>query len=523
MKARLINFWTELRRRKVVRVAIVYAIVAWVVVEAASVIFPALLLPDWTGRLVLALAIIGFPLALVLAWAVELSPDGVHWEAPRPEPPAEPPAKLKPRSDCRRVVAVLPLTNLSGDPENDYFSDGIAEDILNLLARQPDLRVVSRTSSFTFKNSGLDVPTIAERLGVDIVLEGSVRRVGNRVRIVAQLIDAAADAHLWSDSFDREIEDIFALQTEIAGRIVGAMNLNPEPCIECQGVTQNIDAYEYYLRGRDYLHQLTEVGMKFARQMFRRAIDIDPAFARAYAGLADVESLIAQWIDNAPQQLAAADEASRKAMELAPDLAEAQASRGFALSLNRDFAGAAKHFERALELDPHNYDALYLYGRSRFAEGRSEQAAELWARAHDARPDEFQSLALRALALKGIGDESGALAANRRTLELIERRLELNPDDLRALSLGPGMLIELGRREEALAMVARAIALAPNDGSILMNAAASYAQAGEADQALAILERRMQHGGTFYRDWVEHDPDFDCLRDDPRFQAFLAR
>jgi len=528
-KSRLTEFWSELRRRKVVRAAVVYIVVAWIVVEAASLIFPTLLLPDWTERLVLVLAIIGFPLAVVLAWAFELSPDGVQREQVAAEAAAESTQspesgnKPAPRADGRRAVAVLALNNLSGDPENEYFSDGIAEDILNLLARQPELRVVSRTSSFSFKNSGLDVPTIAERLDVDIVLEGSVRRVGNRVRIVAQLIDAANDAHLWSDSYDRECEDIFALQTEIAGCIVDAMNLGPEQCLECEGVTQNVDAYEYYLRGRDYFHQTTQQGVNFARQMFRRAIEIDPGFARAYAGLANAESLVAQWFDSSPEQLAAADEASRQALELAPNLAEAHAARGFALSLNRNFAGAAEHFERALELDPRNYDALYLYGRSRFAESKPEAAADLWARAHDAQSDEFQSLALRAQALKVLGDESGARDATRRTLELIERRLELNPDDLRALSLGPGMLIEQGRRDEALAMVDRALKQAPTDAAVLMNAAASCSHAGDIEKALSLLERRLQQAGTIYRDWLENDPEFDSVRDDPRFIALLDR
>jgi len=517
-KSRLTEFWSELRRRKVVRAVVVYIVVAWIVVEAASVILPTLLLPDWTERFVLVLAIIGFPLAVVLAWAFELSPDGLQREQPTDEA-----AESAPRADGRRAVAILPMSNLSGDPENEYFSDSIAEDILNLLARQPELRVVSRTSSFSFKNTGLDVPTIAERLGVDIVLEGSVRRAGNRVRIVAQLIDAANDAHLWSNSYDREVEDIFALQTEIAGCIVDAMNLTPEECLECEGVTQNVDAYEYYLRGRDYFHQITQQGAHFARQMFRRAIEIDPGFARAFAGLANAESLVAQWFDSSPEHLSAADEASRQALELAPNLAEAQAARGFALSLNGNFAGAAEHFERALELDPRNYDALYLYGRSRFAESELEEAAELWARAHDAQPDEFQSLALRAQALKALGDEAGALDAARRTLELIERRLELNPDDLRALSLGPGMLVEQGRRDEALAMVDRAVQQAPTDAAVLMNAAASCSHAGDIEKALALLERRLQQAGTIYRDWLDNDPEFDALRDDPRFIALLER
>jgi adenylate cyclase len=540
-------FWSELRRRKVVRAAVVYIIVAWLVVEVSSVLFPNLLLPDWSERLVLAMAIIGFPLVLVLAWAFDLAPDGLHRERTREEVAREssadalldagggestraaPPASAAPasaspaRSDDRRSIAVLPLANMSGDPENEFFSDGIAEEILNLLARQPDLRVVSRTSSFSFKNTALDVPTIAEKLDVDIVLEGSVRRAGNRVRIVAQLIDAASDAHLWSDSYDRELEDIFAVQTEIAKCIVDAMNLNPDTCIDCGGNTQDIEAYDYYLRGKQYFHQTTNTSIEFARRMFTKAIEIDPDYARAHAGLAYSETMLAQWVERTEERLAAADQASRRALELAPDLAEAHAARGFVLSIDNDYEGAAEHFDRALELDPLHYESLYLYGRARYAQGEMNHAMDLWARAHDAQPDEFQSLALAAGNLRKLGRVEEDKAATRLALKLIERRLELNPDDLRALSLGPGVLIDLGREEEALAMADHAVALAPTDGGVLHNAACSYAHAGKADKAIELLERRMQVSATIDVDWINNDSDFDSIRDDPRFKSLMAR
>jgi adenylate cyclase len=536
------TFWSELRRRKVVRAAVVYVVVAWIVVEAASVIAPTLLLPEWTPRLVLALAILGFPLALVLAWAFDLSPEGFQREQPRQEaltdsgattaagdsdagPDAVSRGRAAPlahvRSDRRRAIAVLPLANMSKDPENEFFSDGITEEILNLLARQPELRVVSRTSSFSFKNTSLDVPTIAQKLGVDYVLEGSVRRSGQRVRIVAQLIDAGTDAHLWSAGYDRDLTDIFAVQAEIARCIVDAMNLNPETCIDCGGNTEVIAAYDYYLRGRQYFHQTTDASTSFARQMFTKAIELDPEYARAWAGLAYTEALAAQWIDRSAERLAAADEASRRALELAPDLAEAHAARGFALSLNGDYEDAAEEFERALELDPQHYESLYLYGRARFAQGRLEHAVDLWRRAHDAQPDEFQSVALSAGILRKLGREGEDRAAAERAVELIERRLALNPGDLRALSLGPGALIDVGRTQEALDMADRAVALAPTDGGVLHNAACAYAHAGRADEAIALLERRMKAAGTIYRDWIDHDPDFDSIRDDPRFVALV--
>ena len=526
------TFFSELRRRKVIRAAVVYVIVAWIVVEVSSVVFPILLLPEWSQRLVLGLALVGFPLVLVLAWAFELSPDGLQREQPRealdtgigsPPVATEPQALAAPtaRSDERRAIAVLPLANMSGDPENEFFSDGITEEILNLLARQPDLRVVSRTSSFSFKDTKLDVPAIAEKLGVDIVVEGSVRRSGNRVRIVAQLIDASHDAHLWSAGYDRDLDDIFAVQTEIARSIVDAMNLDPDTCIDCGGNTENVAAYDYYLRGRQYFHQTTDATVRIAHEMFGKAIDLDPEFARAYAGLADAESMIAQWLDRSPEHLDAADEASRRALELAPNLAEAHASRGFALSLKGDYEAAARQFDRALELDPQHYESLYLYGRARFAQGELEHAVELWRRAHEAQPDEFQSLALSAGPLRHLGRDEEDRAAAARALELIQRRLELSPDDRRALSLGPGALIDLERVDEALAMADRAVELAPTDGGVLHNAACAYAHAGKVDKAIELLERRMRAAGTIYKDWIDNDPDFDSIRDDPRFVALI--
>ena len=223
-----VRFYRELKRRKVIRVAIAYLVVAWLLVEVSSVLFPELLLPDWSVRLVIALLVVGFPVALILAWAFDLRPEAPLTAEKADESEQANPGSKEPRDVSRgdiRSVAVLPFSNLSNDPENEYFSEGISDELLNMLCKLPQLTVASRTSSYSFKDKKLDIPTIAGSLGVDAILEGSVRRSGGRVRITAQLIDGYSDRNLWSENFDRELTDVFAVQDEIAQELVARRDL----------------------------------------------------------------------------------------------------------------------------------------------------------------------------------------------------------------------------------------------------------------------------------------------------------
>lgn len=532
----IVKFWKELHRRKVIRVAIAYTVVSWVAIEVSSVIFPALLLPEWSGRLVIALAVLGFPVALIMAWVFELSPEGLQREKPaetasrmpqsaaafRDGGDSERPAVPALPQDSRRSIVVLPFTNLSTESGSEFFSDGITEEILALLARQPDLRVVSRTSSFSFKGSHLNIRDIAAKLNVELVLEGSVRRADKQLRIMAQLIDPSTDAQLWSDRYDRELTDVFAVQGEIARRIVDALELDPESCKDCDPPTKQIEAYDYYLRGRQYFHSLTQSSIDFARQMFKQAIALDPDYARAWAGLADTESIAAQWFDHSDAQLLAADEASQKALELAPELAEAHSARGFALTLKSDFEGAAREFEQALQIEPGNYDALYLFGRARYAEGKMREAAELFRRAHESQPDEFQAACLHESAMRAAKDSKAHAEASVMAVEAVRRRLELNPDDQRAMHLGCSVLVFAGQVNEGVQLARKLLEVAPNEPGALYNASCAIALAGHHGEALDLLERRISMGGL-YRKWIDNDPDFDALRDNPRFIALLEK
>jgi TolB-like protein len=254
-----------------------------------------------------------------------------------------------------KSIAVLPFADMSPSKDQDYFCEGIAEEIINALTKIDALRVASRSSAFAFKGQNQDIRKVGERLNVGTVMEGSVRKAGNRIRITAQLINVLDGYHLWSERYDRDLEDVFAVQDEIAESIVKALRVvltdEEKRAIE-QPRSENIEAYEYYLRGRQFFYQFREKGLQFARRMFTRAIEIDPDYARAYAGIADCSSQLYKYWDASAANLEQAETASRKALELAPDLAESHASRGFALTLGGHHEQANREFETATSTTP---------------------------------------------------------------------------------------------------------------------------------------------------------------------------
>ncbi|TDJ11424.1 MAG: hypothetical protein E2O64_03495 [Gammaproteobacteria bacterium] len=521
----LVRFYRELRRRKVIRVAIVYAFVAWLLIEVASVVFPELLLPDWTVRLVIALAIIGFPIALVMAWAIELTPDGIKGDSGVSEQAAAVIATksaAESEDDQRRSIAVLPFLNLSNDPENEYFSDGMAEELLNLLCKLPQLTVASRTSSFCFKGKDVDLGTVAEELGVDVILEGSVRRSGDRVRITAQLIDGKSDRHLWLETYDRELKDIFAVQDEIAHHIVEALKIKLTPTqqrsIQKQAMTGDMAAYDFYLRGRYFFYRGDG---NHARQMFERAIERDPEFALGWAGAADSFVLLCMWGDKTPENLQAADECSRKALLLAPDLAETHASRGYALAMKGEYATAENEYQSAIKLDPQLFETYYYYGRTCCAQGKFREAADMFAKAAAIRPDDVAAATLRVSALRANGADVAELEfleAVKRCADVTKQYLALNPDDALALSRAAVELISTGDIDKGLEWAERAYAI--NIDLCGYNVACAFVLAGKTERALDILEEcRRSH--IMHKDWLEHDSDWDTVRDHPRFKAVL--
>jgi adenylate cyclase len=424
-----------------------------------------------------------------------------------------------------KSIAVLAFVNMSNDPENEFFSDGIAEEIINALTKVKALRVAARTSSFAFKGKNEDIGEVGRKLKVNTVLEGSVRKAGNRLRVTAQLINVADGYHLWSERYDRQLEDVFEIQDQIAENIVRALRvvLGEDEKISLEKApTENLQAYEYYLRGRQLQHQLRRSALQYARRMFDRAIEIDPKFARAHAGIADCCSLLYMYWDASNANLEEADASSTKALHLDPESAEAHTSRAVALTLRRQYDGAHQEFEAALRLNPMLYEAHYFYGRACFTEGKLEEALLHYRDAWRVRPEDYQAIYLSAEVLVKLGRPEEALEAARHGLKLADAHLELNPDDPRAWYLSSAALMRLGKRDEALERARRASAIDPEDPSVLYNVGCTYALAGAAEQAIAHLDRAIQNGFG-QRDWVEHDSDWDSIRHEPRFKALMKK
>src|SRR5262249_39763071 len=374
-------------------------------------------------------------------------------------------AGMSSKIESRPSIAVLPFTNMSGDPEQEYFSDGITEDIITDLSKVSALFVVARHTAFTYKGKAIKVEQVGRELGVNYILEGSVRKAATRVRVSGQLISARNGDHLWAERFDRDLTDIFTIQDEITHAIVEQLKVKllsmEKKSIE-QNPTDNIEAYTYYLRGRQFLRRGSKAYYQLSRQMFGKAVELDPVYARAYAGIADCDScLFQQTVSDITVDSILAT--SSKAIALDDTLAEAHASQGFALQLSRRSDEAVAEFEKAIALDPNSFEAHYFYGRASFEQGKHERAAVQFERAGEINRDDYQPLLLLSLTLRSLGRDQDAKDAARETLERAERELVRHPEDPRPASAGGSVLIDLGDAERAREWIARSLAIAPDD------------------------------------------------------------
>ncbi|MEE4161171.1 MAG: tetratricopeptide repeat protein [Woeseiaceae bacterium] len=513
----VLAFLEQLRRRKVYRAMAAYAVVGWLVLQIGEVTFEPLGLPGWVMTALVVVVILGFPVTVILSWVFDITWAGIRREDGETAAPAG--------RDAMPSIAVLPFADMSPGQDQRFFCEGIAEEILNALTRIEDLHVVARSSAFQYADIGVDVRRVGKDLGVRTVLEGSVRKSGEHLRITAQLVDVVNGYHLWSKTFDEHLEDVFAIQDEIARSIAQSLldTIGPRERSAIKTTSSSdVTAYEFYLRGRHFMHRFRKTHIEFARQMFREAIDADPNFALAWAGYADCHSLLIMYADPRADYRREAARASKRALELDPDLAEAHASRGLAHLVADEFEAAETEFASALELNPRLYEGYYYGGRAKFHQGDVEQAATLFAKAAEVNPAEYQARCLRVQILRGLGRLDDAERESRINVEVLEKHLKWNPDDVRALHLGAGSLVALGEFDRAKRWLSRALEIDPDDSILLYNVACNYATMGEVGSALDYLEDAVANGMVSAA-WIRNDADLDALRAHPRFHSLLAR
>jgi adenylate cyclase len=527
MPEEMIRFYGELKRRRVIRAGMFYAIGGWLLLQIGEVTFEPLEMPAWAMRSLIYTVVACFPIALVVAWFFNLTWQGFKrdtfgLQALTGEHGSFAPPMIHVGTPS---IAVLPFTDMSEENDQGYFCEGVAEAILNALTQVKNLHVASRTSSFQFQNKGGDIRSIGRQLSVNTVLEGSVQKSRDRLRITAELINVEDGYHLWSKQFDAGLKDIFEIQDEIAQCIAEAESLGlseQEQNTIKTAPTQDVLAYEYYLRGRQFFHRLRGNDMIFARQMFDQAIEIDPNFALAWAGRADCYAFVEMYVKTDDENRNEATRSSERALDLDSSRAESHASRGLAYLVNQHYDKAIEAFETAIGLNPSLFEPLYYYARASFHQGKLQKAADLFAKASEVNPKDYQSRILRSHVLAGLDQSELSKEVANQAITVIEDHLKWNPDDPRALYLGAGSLKQIGEHDRAQRWVGRALAIDPTDSVVLYNVGCFYALDGQTEKALNCLESAVRHGAVS-GSWMEHDNDLTSLRQKPRFQALLEQ
>lgn len=421
-------------------------------------------------------------------------------------------------------IAVLPFVDLSADKNQRHLCDGLAAELIDALARTKDLRVARRSSSFEFRAAN-QAREAGEKLGVSAVLEGGVSKADGRLRVRARLVRSEDGVQIWSESFDSPVEDVFAIQHEIAERILEGLDLSLDPRLLekiKRKPTADVQAYEYYLEGRERFFEYGRRGVEAALELFDKALTQDERYARAHAGVAECGTFLFMYGNGNAADLERADLASRRSLELDPELAEAHVARGLVLSLQEQYDAAEEAFETAIDLNPKLFEAFYFYARNSFVKGDLESAAKLFGHASRVNPNDYQAPLLVGQIYDSQGRPEEATRNRRRGAHAVERRLQQNPDETRALYMGANALVCLGEVEKGLRWAERAMQLEPNEAMVLYNVGCIYALAGEAEKAFECLEKSVS-SGLAYVDWLRQDSNLDSLRDDPRFQALLDR
>ncbi len=441
---------------------------------------------------------------------------GRHGESPKRAVAERGPLPPKARAG-QPAVAVLPFLDLRKETGDAPLAEGMAEELIQALNQVEGLWAISRTTSFPYGGSSLPPSEVGRRLQADAVLAGSLMEREGRLVLQAALIEVATDRQIWTLTQAFDPQDLFPVLEDTARGAAAALRL-PASFRPRRPVAP--DAYGCYLRGRQYYYRFNRRGMGFAAEMFRHALDLDPGYASAWAGLANTAAYAYIYIERNEPQRELAESCSLKALELDPDLAEAHAARGVALSAAGRAEDAEEAFETALRLDPNLYEAAYFYARHCLAAGKLERAAEYFEWAAALRPEDFQAILLVAQVYHSLGVEDEAERARRKGLALVRTRLEREPDDIRARYLGANALVALGDREQGLAWARMARSLDPEDPMLLYNLGCIHALAQDPEEALDCLERAVAAGLT-QKAWFLHDGDLDAVRAHPRFQRLM--
>jgi len=580
------SFFAELKRRNVYKVAIAYAVVSWLLIQAASIFFPAFDAPPWVMKIFIIVIIFGFPVALIFSWAFEITPEGIKLESEIE------PSKSVTRRTGRKIVAVtialaviaaglfvyqlvrskpdtlrspvagaianksiavLPFDNLSRDPDNAYFCEGVQDEILTRLAKVADLKVISRTSTQHFKSAPDNLPQIAKQLGVAHILEGSVQKAADQVRVNVQLINALTDAHLWADTYDRKLTDIFAVESDIAKTIAETLQARlsgSEKSLIAKTPTVNPEAYELYLKGRFFWNKRTGDDLRKSIGYLKQAIAKDPGYALAYAALADSYGILRFYGGASPDEsIVPAAAAAKKALELDDSLAEAHASLGLIATEELELHRGVSELERAVQLNPNYATAHHWLSLALTALGQSDRSVAELKRALELDP-----LSMVINADLSIGylyarryDEAEAQA--RKTLEIdprsflahyylgmalqlkgrlkeaipeFQKAVELNHDPYSMSMLVQGYARN-GQTDEARKLLARLNEMAKSTQVPEYAFALAYTSLGEKDRAIEALEHGFAGGNKSYLFLLPGDPLLDDLRGDPRFDALVQK
>jgi TolB-like protein/Tfp pilus assembly protein PilF len=583
------NFFSELKRRNVYKVAVAYAVVGWVIAQIATQIFPFLEIPNWVVRLVIALIAIGFPIALVIAWAFEATPQGIkRTEVADAMPVSAAIGRKKhawiylvviaaaisaalfflgrytagnksvastPNELTTKSIAVLPFDNLSRDPDNAYFAEGVQDEILTRLAKIADLKVISRTSTQRFKSAPSDLREIAKQLGVMHIVEGSVQKANDQVRVNVQLINAMSDAHLWADTYDRKLTDIFSVESEIAKTIADTLQAKlsgSEKQMMAAAPTTDTTAYELYHKGRSLWEKRSGDNIPKAIAYYEQAIARDPNYALAYAGLAKAYILLPFYAGaDRLEAYAKAKEAALKGLRLDPNLAEAHLALGKLLFFSEiDLAGATREYKRAIELNPNDAGAHHWYGNDTLAAlGRFEEAIAEGKRAIELDPlstvinvdlgetlyyahryDEAERQMRKSLEIDptsfyahynlGIvlqlkGDLSGAIAEYEKAQQL--------SDNTFVSILCAQAKAHAGDKDSALRMLSELDKISQHREVVGYWRALLYLSLNNKDEALRWLEQGYEERDGPNISWIKVDPLLDPLHGDPRFEALVQK